>query len=361
MNSVAPQTLAARSARLIPAIWKWTGKRSNATVGLVIAIALLAAMAGCLPSAGRSTETPPIEKVSNMHVIGHRGAAGLAPENTLAALRTALEVGVDGLEMDVLLSAEGEVVVHHDYHLNPDTTRDQTGRWLKKRDRKAIMDLTIDQLKAYDVGRLKPLTVYARRYPDQQPADGERIPALREVLDLLKIRKASDVEIWLEIKTSPEKPQLTPAPEVVAEAVVQLLKKEATPNPVRLLSFDWRALIHCRKAHPEIPLVFLSTPGRNIDNLQKNQPGPSPWLAGVDIDDFGGSVPRAIKAIGGRYWGPHFKSLTSNQLNEAHDLGIKVFPWTVDNARDMQQLIEVGVDGIITNRPDRLQVILNKH
>jgi glycerophosphoryl diester phosphodiesterase len=358
MNSVAPQLLAARSAWLILATWKWTGNRTNATACLVITITLLAALQGCLPLAGCSTKALPIEKVKNMRVIGHRGAAGLAPENTLAALRTALDLGVDGLEMDVLLSAEGEVVVHHDYHLNPDTTRDQTGRWLKKRDRKAIMDLSIDQIKAYDIGRLKPLTVYARRYPDQQPADGERIPALREVLDLLKSQKAPDVEIWLEIKTSPEKPQLTPAPEVVAEAVVQLLKKEATPNPVRLLSFDWRALIHCRKIHPDIPLVFLSTPGRNINNLQKNQPGPSPWLAGLDIDDFGGSVPRAIKAIGGRYWGPHFKSLTLNQLQEAHNFGIQVFPWTVDNTRDIQHMMTIGVDGIITNRPDRLQALM---
>lgn len=346
-----------RLTKPAPTVWEQIGKHFRAAVCAVMSIASLTAV-GCLQPAVQSIEKAVPKEVEKMLVIGHRGAAGLAPENTLAAFDTALNHGVDGLEMDVLISADGEVVVHHDYQLNRATTRDQRGRWVKKRDQKKIKDLTLDQLKAYDVGRLNPLTIYARRYPDQQPTNGQHIPALREVITLLKGRNKEAVELWLEIKTSPKKPSLTPAPQEVAEAVVQLLESEAAPNPVRLLSFDWRALTYCLETHPEMPLIFLSTTGGKTNNLQQGQPGPSPWLAGMDIDDYGGSAPRAIQALGGRAWGPQFKSLTPDQVREAHELGIQVFPWTADDIDDMRRLIEMGVDGIITNRPDRLQALI---
>ena len=357
MNTTEPCVIATRPTRPAPTVWGLISTPFRATACTIISIAALAAIS-CLQPAGQTIETPVPKEVGKMLVIGHRGAAGLAPENTLAAFDAALDHGVDGLEMDVLISGDGEVVVHHNYHLNPATTRDQRGRWVQKRDQKMIKDLTLDQLKAYDVGRLKPLTIYARRYPDQQPADGQPIPALREVVNLLKGRNKHAVELWLEIKTSPEKPGLTPSPQAVAEAVVQLLKSQAAPNPARLLSFDWRALTYCRDTHPEMPLIFLSTTGGKTNNLQQGQPSASPWLAGVDIDDFGGSVPRAIQALGGRAWGPQFKTLTPGQVREAHELGIQVFPWTADDIDDMRRLIDMGVDGIITNRPDRLQALI---
>ena len=86
--------------------------------------------------------------------------------------------------------------------------------------------------------------------------------------------------------------------------------------------------------------------------------GKSPWLAGLDIDDFNGSVPQAVKAAGGRHWAPHYKSLTMTRLEEAHRLGLKVFVWTVDSRSEMMRLLEMGVDGIITNRPDVLKTVL---
>ena len=75
-------------------------------------------------------------------------------------------------------------------------------------------------------------------------------------------------------------------------------------------------------------------------------------MAGIDIDDFNGSIPHAVKVSGGRYWAQYYKHLTYNELKTAHELGISVFVWTVDSKSEMQRLIEMGVDGIITNRPD---------
>jgi glycerophosphoryl diester phosphodiesterase len=291
-------------------------------------------------------------------VVGHRGAAGLAPENTLAAFTTALDMGVDGLEMDVLFSADGEVVVHHDFILNPATTRDRDGRWLAETDRRPVRELTLAELKTYDVGRLNPNSRYAYRYPDQHPEDNERIPTLKEVAGLLKSRKDTEAELWIEIKTNPEKPELTPAPETIVEAVAALVKEQDLLDRVRFLAFDWQVLVHSLEHHPQIPVVFLSYAGRNLDNLKAGRPGASEWLAGVDVDDFNGSVPRAIRSLGGRLWGPDFRSLTADQVREAHQLGIRVFPWTPDNAADMRRLLEMEVDGIITNRPDRLSRLL---
>jgi glycerophosphoryl diester phosphodiesterase len=297
------------------------------------------------------TQTSTQEK-KKMVFVGHRGAAGLAPENTLASFKKALEFGVDGLEMDVLISADGEVMVHHDFTLKPEITRTVHGQWLLEKDRKPIKDMTLSELKTYDVGRLKTSTIYARRYPDQKPADGERIPTFLEVIGLLKSRKDTLTSLWVEIKTSPEKPELTPEPGQVVEAVAAVLKSEGFLMRSRILSFDWRALVYCLKHHPEIPVIFLSYSSPTLDNVKSGRPGPSPWTAGIDVDDFMGSVPKAIHHLGGKLWGPQFRSLTADELAEAHGLGIQVFPWVVDDKDDMDILIRMGVDGIITNRPD---------
>lgn len=293
-------------------------------------------------------------------VIGHRGAAGLAPENTLSAFARACEIGVDAVEFDILLTADGEAVVHHDFNLKPEITRKKDGRWLEDSSPPAIKDLTLAELKTYDVGRLKPQTPYARRYPEQKAVDGQRIPTLREVVSLLKQQCHRPIELWIEIKTTPEEPGLTPAPEIVSETVVKILREENILERARILSFDWRNLVHVQKVAPEIPTVYLSLEGARLNNIQSGQPGSSPWMAGFDIDDFAGSIPRAVQAAGGRFWAPHYKQVTFNNIQQAHQLGIQVFVWTPDSRSEMERLIELGADGIITNRPDILKELMGK-
>lgn len=295
---------------------------------------------------------------AKVQVIGHRGAAGLAPENTLAAFERALALGVDGLEMDVLLTADGEVVVHHDFALKPETTRTPDGNWIKASPPKLIKELRLDEIKTYDVGRLRPFSLYSRRYPDQQPVDGERIPTLGEVLNLLSRKGDGTTTLWIEIKTSPERPDATPAYERVVEKVIQVLREEDFLGRTLLLSFDWRALARAGKAAPQVQAVYLSPVSRSLDNIKPGKPGPSPWTAGIDLDDFQGSIPRAVHAAGGNSWGPDYRSITPDLLAEAHRLGIRVYPWTVDDRNDMLRLLGMGVDGIITNRPDILKSLI---
>jgi glycerophosphoryl diester phosphodiesterase len=326
---------------------------------IFLSTALLLMVTSC--SAPEKSSPPinveqPSEKID---IIGHRGAAGLAPENTLSAFKRACEIGVAAVELDVLLTADGEIVVHHDYTLKPEMTRTPDGEWLN-RPGPTIKELTLTELKAYDVGRLKAGTRYSRRYPAQQPVDGERIPTLGEAIILLKAECDPATQLWVEIKTNPEKPDLSPAPETVAAAVVRLLRMQNFTGRVRILSFDWRALVHIQKLAPEIPTVYLSLEGKRMNNIKAGQLGASPWMAGLDIDDFSGSIPQAVKAVGGRYWAPYYKHLTYDLLNEAHELGIQVYVWTLDKHSDLVRIIEMGVDGIITNRPDILRSIVSE-
>jgi glycerophosphoryl diester phosphodiesterase len=337
---------------------RWLFIFFRAVSAAVVGCAFLLVIWSC-QTTERST-TPPGHAASakKVYVIGHRGAAGLAPENTLTGFARACSIGVDAVELDVFLTADRIVVVHHDFRLKPELTRTPDGKWLQSSAPPAIKDLTLTQLKTYDVGRLKPDTRYSRRYPEQQAVDGERIPTLRAVIRLHKKQCDRATQLWIEIKTSPEKPDLTPPLEVVSEMVVKILRAEKISDRTRILSFDWRNLVHVQKIAPEIPTVYLSLEGVRLNNIKPGQPGASPWMAGLDIDDFAGSVPRAIQAAGGRYWAPYYKHVTISNIQTAHQLGIQVFVWTPDAPLEIKRLIEMGVDGIITNRPDVLRAVL---
>jgi len=320
-------------------------------------LAVILAIFSC--SAVHNSSQSPVHAQSahQIRVIGHRGAAGLAPENTLAAFNKACDIGVNAVELDVLLTKDHQLVVHHDYTLKPDLTRTPDGKWLQG-DGPVIRTTTLRELKTYDVGRLKPGSRYAKRYPEQVAVDGAQIPTLDDVIALMKNNCSPATELWVEIKTNPEKSALTPAPETVTDAVVQVLKKQEVAGRTRILSFDWRALAHVQKTAPDIPTVYLSILGVRFNNIKPGQPGASPWMAGLDIDDFDGSIPRAIKAAGGRYWASYYKDLSYRRMQEAHDLGLRVFAWTPDSRAKMQLLIDQQVDGIITNRPDILKEII---
>jgi glycerophosphoryl diester phosphodiesterase len=291
-------------------------------------------------------------------VVGHRGVAGLLPENTLDAFKRGCELGVDAIELDVLLSADGQLVVHHDFKLKPEIARTADGAGVPSGSQPVIKDLTLAQLKSYDIGRLQPKTSYVARFPEQTAVDGERIPTFKEVIDLFKQSCSPTTRLFVEIKTSPEEPGMTPPPEVLSDRVVKMLKEEGVAERAWILSFDWRNLVHIQKTAPEIATVYLTIVGAGLNNLKPNQPGASPWLAGLDIDDFDGSAPRAVKAAGGRIWSPFFKNLTPESLAEARQLGLLVSVWTPDAPDDLKKLIEMKVDAITTNRPDVLKRLL---
>ena len=287
---------------------------------------------------------------------GHRGARGLAPENTLPAFAAALALGVSTLELDTSITKDGVVVVSHDARLNPDITRGTDGRWLNRSTR-AVRELTLDDLGHYDVGRIKPGSDYSRRFPDQQRMDRVYMPTLAQVFQLARRAGNSGVRFNIEIKTSPDRPGDTLAPEDFAKTLLALIEREGMSSRVIIQSFDWRGLKAVQELAPKIPTSYLSAQQRFLDNIAAGKAESSAWTAGVQFSDQG-SIPKMVKAAGGAIWSPNYPELSAELVKEAQALGLQVIPWTVNKREDMARLIDWGVDGLITDRPDFLRELM---
>ena len=320
-------------------------ERSHRTIGharrLLRGITLVALLGGFGPMTSHA-----------MEIQGHRGARGLLPENTIPAFERAIELGVDVLELDLGVTRDGVPVVHHDRALDPDRTRDVAGAWLVP-PAPFIHTLDFAALSTFDVGRAAQGGKVAKRFPEQAPRDGTRIPALAEVLALGKRPGAGAVRFNIETKVTPLAPEETVGPEEFANTVVAVLRAEGMLDRADLQSFDWRVLQEARKLAPHLSTVCLTAEQRWIDNILRGRPGPSPWTAGLDIEAFGGSVPRLVEAAGCAVWSPYYREVTEETLTEAHALGLRVVVWTVNEIDEMLALARLGVDGIITDYPNR--------
>jgi glycerophosphoryl diester phosphodiesterase len=277
---------------------------------------------------------------------GHRGARGLAPENSLAAFERALEIGVSTLETDVHLSAEGVPVLHHDPRLNADLTRDANGVWLVAPG-PLLKDLTLAQLRAYDLGRAKPGSNMANNFPQQQPRDGEQVPTLAQLFARVKQRGAEAVRFNLEVKMHPQQPGDRPAWEQIVDALLAEVKAAGMAGSVTIQGFDWRALQRVHERAPALPTACLSSQTPRYDTISSGL-----WTAGLMLAEHG-SLPKMVKAAGCTIWSPNHADLNAALVKEAQALGLRVLPWTVNERADMDRLIGWGVDGLITDYPDR--------
>jgi len=320
------------------------------SAGLIMSIALAAAVA---PEVQTKTAPGP----SSFDLQAHRGGRALWPENTLVSFAGALSLGVSTLELDTVITKDGVVIVSHDPLVNPDITRDAKGAFVEKHG-PAFFTLTYAEVQTYDVGRIKPGTPYAALYPEQKGADGVRLPRLIDVFDLVKKSGNTAVRFNIETKITPQNPDETPNPQAFAEAVVKVVREAKMEKRVSIQSFDWRTLAVVQKIAPEIETVALTTLRPDGGNVQPGKPGVPPGLGGLDVDSFGGSIPKAVKASGAKVWSPNSNDFGAAEVKEAHDLGLKVIPWTINEIADMEKFIDMGVDGIISDRPDRLREAL---
>ena len=287
---------------------------------------------------------------------GHRGARGHAPENTIAAFKRALEIGVTTIETDVGITRDGIAVIAHDRRLNPALTRDPDGKWLAAAG-PPIRTLSLAALKRYDVGRLDPSSAYAKAWTQQVAADGERVPALTELFDLV-VRSGKPVRLNLETKLSPHAADETADAATFARIVVEAVRNAGFAARTTLQSFDWRTLVEAKKLAPEIRTACLTIEGGNDDTVKPDDSGASPWHAGLSLARHGGSLPKLVKAAGCDIWSPFWRNASRERIREAQALGLAVLPWTVNQPADMEALIDAGVDGLITDYPDRLRAVL---
>jgi glycerophosphoryl diester phosphodiesterase len=248
-------------------------------------------------------------------------------------------------------------VISHNPNLNPDLVRDSDGHWLAGPGPQ-IRALTFAELRRYDIGRINPTSQYARSFPEQRAADGERFPKLSELFDLAKA-SGKAVRFNIETKITPTSGANTPDPATFARLVLAVVREANVADRVTLQSFDWRTLIEMKRLAPEIETSCLTIQTANDNTVQQAADGgPSPWHAGFALRDHGGSLPAMVKAAGCGTWSMFWRNLTPKDLAEAHALGLKVLPWTVNERGDMRSLIDMGVDGIITDYPDRLREVM---
>ncbi|MCR8631662.1 glycerophosphodiester phosphodiesterase [Paenibacillus radicis (ex Xue et al. 2023)] len=236
-------------------------------------------------------------------VIAHRGAKGEAPENTLGAFRLGLEQGCDGIELDIHLTKDDEIIVIHDSTL--DRTTDMTG---------SVHDMRLEEIKKADAGRW-----FHEKY------EGERVPLLEEVFDLVP----AEVMINVEIKHSTEG-RLEPL-------LLDLMKKKDRMHNVVVSSFNHKNLLNLKKLEPEakVGLLYELNTGSNSDL----------------VDSFEATLYSLH---------PNYKGMDKETVSDAIALGLKVYPWTINDEDQMALAIDYGVSGIITDYPGRLRELLQQ-
>ena len=282
----------------------------------------------------------------------HRGGRGLTPESTLAGFRNAISLGVATLETDLAVTKDDVLVLSHEPHLNPDLVREPDGKWLTGAG-PTIHSLTLTELKTYDIGRLNPATRYGQQFPAQTPHDGERFPTLAELYAMA----GPGIRFNIETKIDPTKPDQTVDPAHFARLTVDAIRAAKMQRRTTIQSFDWRTLVEAKRLAPEIETVCLTIESRDMNTVS---PSPSPWLAGLDARNAGSSIQQLARMAGCSAWSPFWRNVTAATVVEAHVLGLKVIPWTVNDPAEMKRLIDLKVDGLITDYPDRGMTVLGE-
>lgn len=283
-------------------------------------------------------------------IIAGATGYGVWPANTLEGARPCLAAPVDGIEIDVQMTADGHVVAHHDYWLARDATR-LDGQWLEARG-PALKTLTLEELRRYDVGALKPGSSYAQRYPHLTAMDGVSIPTLEALFAALTAAEGPKRWLYIEIKTDPQDPEASPAPAEVTEAVIDSVEAAGWADRTKIIAFDWQVLRLAKARNAEIATAHLTIPESLAASVKRLPNGDSPWADACDPRHHGGSDLAAIKAHGGEEWSPYFTDVTPETVAAARSLGLRAGPWGISSAEDIARMIELGVYSATVSGPD---------
>lgn len=297
-----------------------------------------------------------------VEVYGHRGARSYSPENTIPGFSTALKMGVNWIDLDIVYTKDRKIIAYHDLYLNPNIVKNSSGQFVTNKT--PIYQLTYDELKQYDVGQINPNSEYGKYFPNQVAVPNTHIPLLSEVIDYIN-SSSKDVNFQLEIKTDPDHLDWAPTPEQFAQDLYKILKQYKIVDRVEIQAFDWPYLYALQKINPNLKTAYL-VGYTEIDQMKNEDPKiAGKWTGGKLLKDYNNSLPQMVKALGGACFEPEDVILTKEQLEEAHKLGLKVAVWNwpehVGSAFDpdlMSKLIEWNIDGIITDDPARLNSML---
>ncbi|MCP4319517.1 MAG: glycerophosphodiester phosphodiesterase [Hyphomicrobiales bacterium] len=290
----------------------------------------------------------------HIHVHGHRGARGILPENTLDSFRFTFDIGIRIIEFDILATSDGTPVITHNPCLMPFSTRTEDGTWLEGNG-PLIYESTYSELSKFDVGGLQPGTDYASRYPDQAFMTGLKIPRFDTLCELVNEPGYQDIWMNVEIKSDPRHPENTPPIPAFVEHILRVVFDKRVSKRIILQSFDWRILHECARQAPDIPRSYLSYAPKPYAPMAVNVYEGSPWMDGLSLAEQGNSIPALIAADGGRVWSPYHEDLNTEDLAAARKHNLVVNIWTVNESWDIDRMIDLSVDGIITDYPGRVQ------
>lgn len=298
----------------------------------------------------------------------HRGGRDIRPENTLYSYAYAIELGATSIECDMQLTKDGQIVMSHNPILNSDITRDENGNYIEN-NKYDIRLMTVDELKKFDVGVMDPnCGEYYDLHGKTQFTYDAKIPTLEELMQLIQSYGDKNIVLNIETKSYPDPASAgyknNADPKKFVEVFNNIVKKYDMEDRVVLQSFDWQTLIEMKKLNPNISTSALwqeqPSWGRDSESLRRYEKKKSPWLGGLDIKDYQGNPVKAAHAIGADIISPYYTEISKQDVDEAHSLGMKVVPWTVNNEKDMNMLLDMGVDGIISDKPWLLKQVLEK-
>ncbi len=280
----------------------------------------------------------------------HRGGRGLRPENTLASFGKALQLGVTTLELDTAITKDGQVLVTHEPRILALQCQDTGANHFVGQ---LVKDLTLAQAKTLDCGTRHPTAPGDEFVGTQESVPGTRMPTLDEVFDLAERYGARDIQFNIETKIDPTAPNDTVDALTFTRKVLDVIRAHHAVDRSLLQSFDWRTLVIARQLEPRLRRVALG-------DATTIFPG-SPWTAGIRIpaDALQGSLARIVaNKLRAQVVSLDFTILTDRLIRKSHEHGLGVIPWTVNAPADMASLIDRGVDGIITDYPDRLRDVM---
>ena len=298
----------------------------------------------------------------------HRGGRDVRPENTLYSYAYAIELGATSIECDMQLTKDGQIVMSHNPILNSDITRDENGNYIEN-NKYDIRLMTVDELKKFDVGVMDPnCGEYYDLHGKTQFTYDAKIPTLEELMQLIQSYGDKNIVSNIETKSYPDPASAgyknNADPKKFVEIFNNIVKKYDMEDRVVLQSFDWQTLIEMKKLNPNISTSALwqeqPSWGRDSESLRRYEKKKSSWLGGLDIKDYQGNPVKAAHAIGADIISPYYTEISKQDVDEAHSLGMKVVPWTVNNEKDMNMLLDMGVDGVISDKPWLLKQVLEK-
>jgi len=295
-------------------------------------VLLIFSLMSCDDTSKKSTEAA----FPDFDVEGHRGARGHYPENTIQGFLLAVDMGVQTLEMDAVMTKDGEMVLSHEPWMSHVICQSASGDTLSP-DIQAhnIYEMTLEEVQSYDCGSLPHPD-----FPDQQKVAAVK-PRLIDVIEAVeeKLKGKGDANIWynIETKTDPRGDNIFhPAPEPFVDALVSIIKDKGIAERVVIQSFDLRTLQVAHGKYPDIKLALLvgdtTAPAVYLDSL-----GFTPYI-----------------------YSCRYTLLEAQDIANFQRKGMKVIPWTVNQPVDIQQLIDWGVDGIISDYPDRVIAAIEK-